>query len=68
MSRRKSSGNPFTKGLGRLLEDVGGKALDTGIEIAAGPGKPKGHPKSASPSSTDWATRAPAPERKRRSR
>lgn len=68
MSRRKtSSGNLFTKNLGRLVEKAGSRGLDTFLDVANGPGKSKGTGTTALPKGTDWSSRpvAPAPPRRR---
>ena len=57
MARRKSRGNPFTKQLSRLVESAAGTALDSFIEIGAGPGKSSKSPGAQRRSTTDWATR-----------
>lgn len=69
MGRRKSGGgNPLTKGLSRLINDVAGEVVDGAMDVASGPKKSKKR-SGTSNHSTDWATRTedPAP-RKRRSR
>jgi hypothetical protein len=66
MAKRKSFGNPLTKALGKVLDEVAPELLDGAMDVATGPNK--GGPKKSSASSarsTDWATRVPAPPRKR---
>jgi hypothetical protein len=62
---RKGFGNPLSKALGKVLDEVAPEVLDGTMDVVTGPKKTK---KSSSPSSaraTDWATRVPAPPRKR---
>jgi hypothetical protein len=70
VGKRKKGGNPLTKGLSRLINEasdkVGGEVLDGVLEVATGSSSKKKTSK-ASDRSTDWATRAPAAPRKRRS-
>ena len=69
MGRRKSGGgNPFTKSLSRLIDDVVGEVADNVMDVASGP--KKGKKRSASTDRpTDWATRTEeATPRKRKSR
>jgi hypothetical protein len=70
MARRKTSGgNPFTKGLNRIMGDVGSEVLDGVTDMAMGP--KKGNKKTTSGTSSngsDWATRDPEAASKRRSR
>ncbi|MGH8992390.1 MAG: hypothetical protein ACRDZ7_12845 [Acidimicrobiia bacterium] len=65
--RKRGGGNPLTKGLGHVLDKAGGQMTDGIIEVASAGG---GSKKSSGSSErhTDWATRAPAPTRQRRSR
>ncbi len=65
MSKRKGFGNPLSKALGKVLDDVAPKALDSFLDVANGPKKSKKGSTSSSARSTDWHTRAPAPPRKR---
>lgn len=70
MGKRKKGGNPLTKSLSRLINEAGGKAggevLDGVLEVATGSSRKK-KSSTSSDRSTDWATRAPAAPRKRRS-
>jgi hypothetical protein len=67
--RKKGGGNPLTKGLSRLIDDVAGEVLDGAMDVAGGAKKSKKKGSGSANHSTDWATRTedPAP-RKRRSR
>ena len=65
MARRKGFGNPLSKTLGKVLDEVAPKVLDTTLDIANGPSKKKTTSGSSSAWGTDWATRVPAPPRKR---
>jgi len=65
MARRKGFGNPLSKALSKVLDEVGPEALDGFMDVATGPKKSKkGSPTSSTPS-TDWATRVPGTPRKR---
>ena len=65
MPKRKSRGNPLTKGLSRLIDKVGSEVVDGALDVATGHGKGKKESPSAD-TSTDWHTRAPAAKRARR--
>ncbi len=64
--RKRGGGNPLAKGLSRVLDKASGQVIDGIIEVGAS-GKST-NKTSRSPRDTDWATRAPAPPRKHRSR
>jgi len=66
MAKRKGFGNPLSKALGKAIDKVAPEALDGFMDVATGPKKSnnKGST-SSSTRSTDWATRVPAPPRKR---
>jgi len=65
MAKRKGFGNPLSKALGKVLDEVAPQVLDGTMDVVAGPKKTKKGPSSSSARSTDWATRVPAPPRKR---
>lgn len=66
MARRKSFGNPFSKALGKVIDEVAPKALDSFMDVATGPKKGGQKPTtSSSGDSTDWHMRAPGTPRKR---
>jgi hypothetical protein len=65
MARRKGFGNPLSKTLGKVLDEVAPKVLDTTMDIAGGPSKGTSPSASSPARGTDWATRVPAPPRKR---
>jgi hypothetical protein len=65
MARRKGFGNPLSKALGKVLDEVGPEALDSFMDVATGPKKSKKESPSSSTRSTDWATRVPGTPRKR---
>ena len=58
-------GNPFTKSLAKVIDKVAPEVLDGAMDVATGPSKSKKNSTSSSARSTDWATRVPAPPRKR---
>jgi hypothetical protein len=58
-------GNPLTKTLGRVIDKVAPEVLDGTFDVVTGPTKTKKSSSSSSARSTDWATRVPAPPRKR---
>lgn len=73
MGKRKSSGNPLTRGVGKILRkatgEAGDHALDGMTDLTLGSDKTKKNSGSSSRNATDWATRTPsAAPRKRRSR
>jgi len=65
MARRKGFGNPLSKALSKVLDEVGPEALDSFMDVATGPTKTKKESPSSSTRSTDWATRVPGTPRKR---
>lgn len=66
MAKRKGFGNPLSKALGKVIDEVAPQVLDGTMDVVTGPKKPKrGSSSSSSAGSTDWATRVPAPPRKR---
>ena len=65
MAKRKGFGNPLSKALGKVLDEVAPHALDGVLDVATGPKKSKKGSASSSTDSTDWHTRVPAPPRKR---
>jgi hypothetical protein len=65
MARRKGFGNPLSKALSKVLDEVGPEALDSFMDVATGPKKSKKESPSSSTRSTDWATRVPGTPRKR---
>ena len=58
-------GNPFTKSLANVIDKMAPEMLDGAMDIATGPKKTKKISSASSARSTDWATRVPAPPRKR---
>jgi hypothetical protein len=58
-------GNPLSKTLSKLIDKVAPEVLDSTMDIATGPTKTKKASSSSSARATDWATRVPAPPRKR---
>jgi hypothetical protein len=66
MAKRKGFGNPLTKALGKVLDEMAPQVLDGAMDVATGPKKSAKKSSSSSVRSTDWATRVPAPPRKRR--
>ena len=65
MARRKSFGNPLSKTLGKVIDKVAPELLDGTMDVVTGPKKARTTSMSSSVRSTDWATRVPAPPRKR---
>jgi hypothetical protein len=65
MTKRKSFGNPLSKALGKVLDEVAPQVVDGAMDVVTGPKKSKTSVSSSSTSSTDWHTRVPAPARKR---
>jgi len=66
MAKRKGFGNPLSKALGKVLDEVAPEVLDSTVDVLSGPKKTKkGSSSSSSARSTDWATRVPASPRKR---
>ncbi len=72
MGKRKSRGNPLTKGVGKLLHKAGAKVGDEAlggiVNLATGSTSTDSSSKSSSQPGTDWATRIPAPPRSRTKR
>jgi hypothetical protein len=66
MARRKGFGNPLSKTVGKVLDQVAPEVLDSFLDVANGPKKCKDSSASSSGGSTDWHTRVPAPPRTRK--
>jgi hypothetical protein len=65
MAKRKGFGNPLSKALSKVLDEVAPEALDGFMDVATGPKKSKKGSPASSTRSTDWATRVPGTPRKR---
>jgi hypothetical protein len=65
MAKRKGFGNPLSKALGKVLDEVAPEVLDSAMDVVTGPKKTKKGSSSSPDRSTDWATRVPASPRKR---
>jgi hypothetical protein len=66
MARSKGFGNPLSKTLGKVIDKVAPEVFETAFDVASGPKKTKNGSGSSSSRSTDWATRAPAPVRRKK--